>query len=46
MDNTLQDEVEMKALSQALHQLYDPVLEEPVPARLHARPRSLPAGSW
>ena len=27
----------MKALSQALHQLYDPVLEEPVPERLRAR---------
>ena len=39
MDNTLQDDVEMKALSKALHQLYDPVLDEPVPARLHARPR-------
>ena len=27
----------MKSLSQALHQLYDPVLEEPVPQRLRAR---------
>ena len=27
----------MKALSQALHQLYDPVLDEPVPERLRAR---------
>ena len=27
----------MKSLSQALHQLYDPVLEEPVPPRLRAR---------
>ena len=31
------DEAEMKALSQALHQLYDPVLEEAVPERLHVR---------
>ena len=39
MKNTEQDEAELKALSQALHQLYDPVLAEPVPARLHARRR-------
>src|SRR6185436_17420873 len=39
MDNTPQDEAELKALSQALHQIYDPVLGEPVPARLHTRPR-------
>ena len=39
MDNSFQDDAELKALSQALHQLYDPVLDEPVPARLHARPR-------
>ena len=39
MDNTPQDDAELKTLSQALHQLYDPVLDEPVPARLHARPR-------
>ena len=39
MDNTPQDEAELKALSQALHQFYDPVLEEPVPQRLHARQR-------
>src|SRR5258706_3121762 len=39
MDNTPQDDAELKALSQALHQLYDPVLGEPVPARLHVRSR-------
>ncbi len=39
MNNTEQDDAELKALSQALHQLYDPVLDEPVPARLHVRPR-------
>ena len=37
MDSTPQVDAEMKALSQALHQLYDPVLEEPVPERLRAR---------
>ena len=37
MDNAPQDDTELKALSQALHQLYDPVLEEPVPERLRAR---------
>ena len=37
MDNLPHDDAEMKALSQALHQLYDPVLEEPVPERLRAR---------
>ena len=37
MDSNLQDDAEMKSLSQALHELYDPVLEEPVPPRLHAR---------
>jgi anti-sigma factor RsiW len=40
-DNTTQDDAELKALSQALHQIYDPVLDEAVPARLadglHAR---------
>jgi anti-sigma factor RsiW len=36
MDNAPQDDPELKALSQALHQLYDPVLEEPVPERLRA----------
>ena len=41
MDNAPQDEAELKALSQALHQLYDPVLDEPVPDRLRhlRRPR-------
>jgi anti-sigma factor RsiW len=39
MNNSERDEAEMKALSQALHQLYDPVLDEPVPAPLLARPR-------
>jgi anti-sigma factor RsiW len=39
-DNTPQDDVELKALSQALHELYDPVLEESVPERL----RTLGAG--
>jgi anti-sigma factor RsiW len=39
MNNTEQDEAELRALSQALHQLYDPVLDEAVPERLHARPR-------
>ena len=34
MDNAPQDDAELKALSQALHQLYDPVLEEPVPPSL------------
>jgi anti-sigma factor RsiW len=40
MNSTEQDDAELKALSQALHQLYDPVLDEPVPARLrvHRRP--------
>ncbi|MEO8142604.1 MAG: anti-sigma factor [Betaproteobacteria bacterium] len=41
MDSTPQNDSELKALSQALHQLYDPVLDEPVPARLHA-----PRGRW
>ena len=36
--DTPQDDAELKALSQALHQLYDPVLEEPVPPRLHGHP--------
>jgi anti-sigma factor RsiW len=37
MDSKPQDDPELKALSQALHQLYDPVLGEPVPERLRAR---------
>jgi anti-sigma factor RsiW len=36
-DKTIQDDAEMKLLSQALHQLYDPVLGEPVPERLRMR---------
>ena len=36
-DNAPQEDAELKALSQALHQLYDPVLDEPVPERLRAR---------
>lgn len=36
MDSLPQDDPELKALSRALHQLYDPVLEEPVPERLRA----------
>jgi len=39
MDNTPRDDAELKSLSQALHQLYDAVLDEPVPGRLHAQPR-------
>jgi anti-sigma factor RsiW len=39
MDNAVQDDPELRALSQALHQLYDPVLDESMPERLHARPR-------
>lgn len=35
------DDPELKALSQGLHQLYDTVLDEPVPERLRAR-----RGSW
>lgn len=37
MDKAPLDDAELKALSQALHQLYDPVLDEPVPERLRAR---------
>lgn len=38
MSSAPQDDAELKALSQALHQLYDPVLDEPVPERLRVRP--------
>jgi anti-sigma factor RsiW len=38
-DNTTQDEAELQAISQGLHQLYDPVLQEPVPERWMRRPR-------
>ena len=37
MDKAPLDDAELKALSQALHQLYDPVLDEPVPERLRTR---------
>ena len=37
MDNAPQEDLELKALSQALHQLYDPVLKESVPERLRVR---------
>jgi len=36
-DNVPGDDAEMKAISQGLHQLYDPVLDEPVPEYLRAR---------
>jgi len=36
-DNAPQDDAEMKAISQGLHELYDPVLDEPVPEYLRAR---------
>ena len=36
-NNPPQEDVELKTLSQALHQLYDPVLDEQVPERLRAR---------
>jgi anti-sigma factor RsiW len=36
-DRVTQEDAELKALSEALHQLYDPVLDEPVPERLRAR---------
>jgi len=36
-DNATQEDAELKALAQALHELYDPILEEPVPERLRAR---------
>src|SRR5258706_9530070 len=37
MHSSSQHDAEMKSLSQALHELYDPVVEEPVPQRLRAR---------
>jgi len=39
------DDAELKALSQGLHQLYDPVLDEPVPERILAQAR-VPHGRW
>ena len=44
-DNAPQEDAELKALSQALHQLYDPVLDEPVPARIVAQVRA-PRARW
>jgi anti-sigma factor RsiW len=39
-DNANPEDAELKALQQALHELYDPVLEEPVPERVRPhRPR-------
>lgn len=53
MDNAPQGDAELKALSQALHQLYDPVLDEAVPAHLRAHvvrhgrwPAAAIAASW
>ena len=37
-DNAKPEDAELKALQQALHELYDPVLEEPVPERMRPRP--------
>lgn len=37
MGNDVKDDPELKTLSDALHQLYDPVLDEPVPESLRAR---------
>ena len=34
MENGPQDEAELKYISDALHEMYDPVLEEPVPGHL------------
>lgn len=49
-DSATTDDADLKAISQALHQLYDPVLVEPVPTRLRARParwrRYALAASW
>jgi anti-sigma factor RsiW len=36
-DNAKPEDADLKALQQALHELYDPVLEEPVPERLRLR---------
>ena len=38
MDSEAKEDLELQAISQGLHQLYDPVLEEPVPARLRVAP--------
>lgn len=39
------DDAELKALSRGLHELYDPVLDEPVPERIVARTRAR-QGRW
>ena len=39
-NDTTQEDAELKALSQALHQLYDPVLGEPVPEHVSGRLRA------
>ncbi|HEX2648437.1 MAG TPA: anti-sigma factor [Burkholderiales bacterium] len=51
MDNGTQDEAELKFLKDALHELYDPVLAEPVPehwlsARQRRWPRFAVAAGW
>jgi anti-sigma factor RsiW len=44
-DKPTHDDAELKLLSQALHQLYDPVLDEPVPGRIAGRVRA-PRARW
>ena len=44
-DNATQEDAELKALQHALHQLYDPVLGEPVPERVAAPVRAR-RGRW
>jgi anti-sigma factor RsiW len=38
MDSEAKEDLELQAISQGLHQLYDSALEEPVPARLRVAP--------
>ena len=46
MEQEDKDQAELQAISQGLHQIYDPVLAEPVPVRLRmARPRRLRAAA-
>lgn len=45
MSTEAKDDPELKALSDALHELYDPVLQEPVPVSLRARGMN-GAGPW
>ena len=46
MEQEEKDQAELQAISQSLHQIYDPVLAEPVPVRLRlARPRRLRAAA-